>query len=69
MYKFRFKLHEVRKFKSMTQKRLAYLSSLSQSHISELESGSQSPTLKTVETLADALKTHPSDLLEVDKDH
>ena len=53
----------------MTQKRLAYLSNLSQSHISELERGIESPTLKTVENLADALKTHPSDLLEVNKNH
>jgi len=69
MYKFRFKLNEVRKFKCISQKRLAYLSKISQSHISELERGVQSPTLKTVENLADALKTHPSNLLEVDKNH
>ncbi|MBK5242674.1 helix-turn-helix transcriptional regulator [Clostridium sp.] len=67
MYKFRFKLLEVRKSKCMTQKRLAYLSNISQSHISELETGKESPTLKTVENLAYALKTHPSDLLEVNK--
>ncbi|MBU3184876.1 helix-turn-helix transcriptional regulator [Clostridium estertheticum] len=51
----------------MTQKRLAYLSNLSQSHISELETDKQSPTLKTVENLADALKTHPDKLIEVEE--
>ncbi|APC40823.1 helix-turn-helix domain-containing protein [Clostridium estertheticum] len=70
MYKFKFRLNEIRKFKCISQKRLAYLSEISQSHISELERGTQSPTLKTVENLAHALKTHPSDLLEVeDKKH
>ena len=69
MYKFKFKLEAVRKLKCMTQKRLAYLSNISQSHISELETNKQSPTLKTVENLADALKTHPENLLEIDKQH
>ena len=64
MYKLKFKLKEVRKFKGMSQKRLAYLSNLSQSHISELEKNKQSPTLRTVEKVADALKTYPEDLLE-----
>jgi len=66
MYKFRFKLQEVRKLKGMTQKRLAFLANLSQSHISELENDIESPTLKTVENLADALETHPLKLLEID---
>ncbi|WP_367302969.1 helix-turn-helix domain-containing protein [Clostridium sp. DSM 17811] len=66
MYKFTLKLQEVRKRMCMTQKRLAFIASVSQSHISELERGHESPTLKTVENLADALKTHPYDLLEVD---
>ena len=65
MYKFSFKLQKVRKLKNLTQKRLAFIASVSQSHISELERGLESPTLKTVENLADALKTHPYDLLEV----
>ena len=69
MYKFKFKLEAVRKLKRMTQKRLAYLSNLSQSHISELETDKQSPTLKTVANLADALKTHPDDLLDIDPNH
>ncbi|MGV8984502.1 helix-turn-helix domain-containing protein [Clostridium sp.] len=69
MYKFKFKLEAVRKLKCMTQKRLAYLSNISQSHISELETNKQSPTLKTVENLADALKTHPENLLEINKSH
>jgi transcriptional regulator with XRE-family HTH domain len=69
MYIFRFKLNEVRKFKRITQKRLANLSKISQSHISDLERGTQSPSLKTVESLAHALKTHPSDLLEIKENH
>lgn len=68
-FKFKFRLQAVRKLKCMTQKRLAYLSNLSQSHISELETNKQSPTLNTVESLADALKTHPDNLLEIDTKH
>ena len=64
MYRLKFKLKELRKFKGMSQKRLANLSNLSQSHISELEKNKQSPTLRTVEKVADALKTYPEDLLE-----
>ena len=66
MYKITLKLKEVRKLKHMTQKRLAVLTSISQGHISDLESGNKSPTLKTVGNLADALKTHPYDLLEIE---
>ena len=69
MYKIKFRLAAVRKLKCMTQKRLAFLSKISQSHISELETNKQSPTLKTVEILAHALKTHPDNLLEVDTKH
>lgn len=65
MYKFSFKLQKVRKLQCLTQKRLAFIASVSQSHISELERGLESPTLKTVENLADALNAHPYDLLEV----
>ena len=68
-FKFKLRLEAVRKLKHMTQKRLAYLSNLSQSHISELETEKQSPTLKTIETLADALNTHPDNLLEIDTNH
>ena len=66
MYKFTLKLQEVRKRKGLTQKRLVFIASVSQSHISELERGHESPTLKTIENLAEALKTHPYDLLEVE---
>jgi len=48
MYKIILELREARKLKHMAQKRLAVLASIFQSHISELESGKQSPTLKTV---------------------
>ncbi|WP_298846622.1 helix-turn-helix domain-containing protein [Clostridium sp.] len=66
MYKITLKLQQMRNLKHMTQKRLAFLANISQGHISELETGNKSPTLKTVEGLADALKTSPCDLLEVD---
>jgi len=65
MYKITLKLQQMRNLKHMTQKRLAFLANLSQGHISELETGNKSPTLKTVEGLASALKTSPCDLLEV----
>lgn len=66
MYKITLKLQQIRNLKHMTQKRLAFLANISQGHISELETGNKSPTLKTVEGLASALKTSPCDLLEVD---
>lgn len=65
MYKITLKLQQMRNLKHMTQKRLAFLANISQGHISELETGNKSPTLKTVEGLASALKTSPCDLLEV----
>ena len=65
MYKITLKLQQMRNLKHMTQKRLAFLANISQGHISELETGNKSPTLKTVEALASALKTSPCDLLEV----
>lgn len=52
---------------ALTWKRLAFSANLSQSHISELERDIESPTLKTVENLADALKTYPCNLLEIIK--
>ena len=67
MYICRFKLQELRKFKGMTQKKLASLSNISQSHISELESNKESPTLDTIESIANALKTNPLNLLEIVK--
>ena len=43
------------------------LSGISQSHISELELESQSPTLKTWECLSNALRVHPLDLIEFEE--
>ena len=67
MYKFKFKLKQARTLKGITQKRLAILSGFSQSHISELELGKESPTLKTIEDIAYALDTYPCNLLKVEK--
>ena len=49
------KLKCLRKDKKLTQKKLAGLSNVSQSTISEIESGRVQPSLATVEKLAKAL--------------
>lgn len=40
---------------------------MSQSHVSQIENGLESPTLRTVEQLAKALKVHPLELLEFEE--
>jgi len=64
--KITFNLRKIRLEKKMTQKQLARLSGLSQSHISELELGKEGPTLKAVESIANALHVHPFELLHVE---
>ena len=67
MVKFRItlKLHYVRTTKKITQIKLSRLTGISQSHISEIELGKQSPTLKTLEKIANALKVNPLELIEI----
>lgn len=48
----------------MTQKYVSKISGYAQSHISAIENGQESPTLRTVEQIANALKVHPLELLE-----
>ena len=48
----------------LTQKELALKCNLSQSHISELEHNLKSPTVKTLESIANALNVCIFDLLE-----
>jgi transcriptional regulator with XRE-family HTH domain len=62
-----FDLHKIRSEKRVTQKHLARLSGLSQSHISELETGMETPTLKTVEKISIALRIHPYKLIKVEE--
>lgn len=52
----------VRKAKGYTQERLAYESGMSKGHLSEIESGKKSPTVKTLEKLADTLEVDISKL-------
>jgi transcriptional regulator with XRE-family HTH domain len=66
-FKIIFTLRKVRLQQSKTQKHLARMSRVSQAHISELENGRESPTLRTVEQIANALKVHPIELLEFEE--
>ena len=66
-FKFIFKLKKTRLLKGITQKRLSFLSGLSQSHISELELNKQSPSLTTIEAVTNAMDMYPCDILEVVK--
>ena len=63
--KFKFNLKYIRKIKGISQKQLAQMTGLSQSHISELELEKESPSLKTLELICTALKVHPEELVEI----
>lgn len=54
---------EWRKFRSLTQEKLAALAKLSTASISQLETGKQGFTDATLEALAEALQCNPGDLL------
>lgn len=58
-------MYNVRIRLNKTQIEVAQASGISQSYISEIESGLKSPTLKTIEKLANALKIHPRELIEI----
>ena len=49
------KIKEIRKKKSLTIQELAEKSGMSEGHISRLENGLKSPTISTLEKLAQAL--------------
>lgn len=56
-------LKGIRKVKRKTQRQLAMFSGLSQSYISDLERGTASPTLNTLEQLSKTLKVSIVELL------
>ncbi|URZ15295.1 helix-turn-helix domain-containing protein [Clostridium felsineum] len=60
------KIKQYRKKKKITQKKLSKLSGLAQGYISNLESDKRckSPTLNTLETIANVLEVCPRDLVE-----
>ena len=57
------RLREVRERKLMTQEELAVCSKLTQTTISALELGKQSPRITTVRRLAEALGVEPDELI------
>lgn len=62
----------IRKTKGVTQEELSLRTGLSQSYLSELEKSDSlaNPTLKTIETIAEALNVCPIDLISCDcKEH
>jgi transcriptional regulator with XRE-family HTH domain len=67
MFKIVFKLHRARMQSHLTQKELAKLCGFSQSYISDLELETKSPTLKVIERLANVLKIHPDEMVEIEE--
>lgn len=65
-YKAIFSLKKIRISKELTQYQLAKKSEISQSYISEIENLLKSPTLETIEKLANALQVHPYELQEIE---
>ncbi|MDR1219191.1 MAG: helix-turn-helix transcriptional regulator [Treponema sp.] len=57
-------LQEARKNKGISQEKLAELSGLHRTYISDLERGLRNPTLSTIVTLANALEMTVSELLK-----
>jgi transcriptional regulator with XRE-family HTH domain len=57
-------LQEARKNKGISQEKLAELSDLHRTYISDLERGLRNPTLSTIVTLANALGMTASELLK-----
>lgn len=56
-------LRPLRESAELSQAELAKISGVSQSHISKLEIGDDSPTLKTLQKLAEALNVSVQELL------
>lgn len=57
-------LKRLRKVKELTQHELASLAGVCQSEISRIENGQLSPTLKTIQRLAQALGQKPENLMD-----
>ena len=62
--KYRYYFAEWRKHRGLTQDKLAELTGLTPSSISQLENGKQGFTQSTIEALAEALGCKPGDLLQ-----
>jgi len=56
-------LRELRAARGFTQEELAFKSGYHLTYIGQLERGTKSPSLRTIMSLAEALKTHGSELL------
>lgn len=63
----RIKIKNLRRSRGISQAKLAEKSGLSQAAISMIEKGMKSPTLTTLEKIAQALGVSVSDLLEDDE--
>lgn len=61
-------LRELRQARRLSQEELASQAELHRTYVSQLERGQKSPSLKTLQQIADALGVKPSDiLLKVEK--
>ena len=58
------RLSRMRKIKGFSQDRLSKVSGVSRVTIARIESGASSPTSRTLEKIADALKVPVTDILE-----
>lgn len=54
----------IRQQKGYTQERLAYESDISKGYLSEIEAGKKSPTIRTLEKIAETLEIKLSDLTD-----
>jgi transcriptional regulator with XRE-family HTH domain len=64
LQKFGVLLQNARKNKNLSQEKLAELSGLHRTYISDLERGIRNPTLTTIVTVSVALNMTPSELLQ-----
>lgn len=59
-------MKQARKAAGLSQEAFADMAGLARSYMSDVERGARNPTLRVVETIADALNTPPGRLLDVD---
>ncbi len=57
-------IHMRRRAANLTQQQLAEMVNVDFTHVSKIELGKNKPSLRLVFAIADALKVHPSKLLE-----
>lgn len=55
---------KLRQERGYTQERLAYESGISKGYLSEIESGKKSPTIRTLEKIAETLETRLTKLVD-----